>query len=136
MIVGETAAGSLGASIDVFGSTLHSRESFRASSLASLDGWLPMSDCLVLLRLSDLTGGGGGSFFSPAGRVEGSVCEGGGVGGSVAVAPLLTSSVSEGGFFSRDRLRETILLRGRCSGESLRGGIGDRGASWSTAMCQ
>jgi hypothetical protein len=92
---------------------------------------------LELGRRSDLAGGGGGSSFSSAGS-EGSDPDRtgkAGVGGTVAVDPLLMVRTREGGFASRDKLRDTILFLGR-GGEFSGELTGDRGASWSSVKCQ
>lgn len=54
-----------------------------------------------------------------------------GVGGSLAVDPLLVSSLSEGGFEPRDMLRETILVGGLPTG-LLGEPSGERGESGSS----
>lgn len=63
------------------------------------------------LLLSDLAGGGGGGdgrVLSSRFLATGDRCArtgSGGVGGTIAVEPLLTFNVREGGFASRDKLR-------------------------------
>ena len=84
-----------------------------------------MSPCLSDCRLSDLAGGAGGRSLSGRDCFRGGSA---GVGGIVAVDPLLTVRFSEGGLDPRDRLRDTILFLGR-GGESWSGLVGDTGAS-------
>lgn len=76
-----------------------------------------MAACLVF-RLSDLAGGGGGRSLFWQDCDNGSSGTGTtGVGGIVAVVPLLITNLSEGGLHSRDKLRETIRFLGFGSGD-------------------
>lgn len=116
-------------------------ESLRASSLCDFDCWRPMADCVFDLR-SDFAGGGGGggegNSLPPYWFEIGNVCaraESAGVGGTIAVEPLLVMRLSDGGFASRDRLLKGIFLLDRCAGEAVRALLGDRGASSMTASC-
>jgi hypothetical protein len=125
-----------GAAASSFFPSWDSKESLRASSFSAFDNLFPISSCLKLARRSDLAGGGGGgssfSFTDPEG-IDPERTGNAGVGGTVAVEPLLMMRARDGGFASRDKLRDTILfLRrgGEFSGEL----IGDRGASWSSVV--
>jgi hypothetical protein len=104
-----------------------------------LECWFPISTCSKVDLLSDLAGGGGGgNTFSSTDSDEGSDSDrtgNAGVGGIVAVDPLLMVSLSEGGFSSRDRLSDTILFLDR-GGEPWGGLAGDKGASCSSIICQ
>lgn len=86
-------------------------------------------------RLEDFSGGGGGgegrSFISDLVDI-GKVCDradSAGVGGTMAVEPLLVMRLRDGGFPSRDRLRKGIFRLARALEGSLLMVFGDSGAS-------
>jgi hypothetical protein len=122
---------SVDVSVEFFRTPWERSESFLARSVAGLDDWPPISDCLTDFRLSDLAGGGGGRSFSSGKAEDGRDSDRAGnpgVGGTVAVDPLLMMSLRDAGLDSRDRLRDSILLLGR-DGEPGSGLVGKTGAS-------
>lgn len=93
-------------------------------------------------RLADFSGGGGGGdgrSFIPALDGTGKVCDrtdSAGVGGTMAVEPLLTTRLRHGGFPSRDKLRKGIFRLARALEGSLLMVFGDSGASSITTQSQ
>lgn len=86
-------------------------------------------------RLADFSGGGGGGEgrslvweFEDIGKVC-DRAESAGVGGTIAVEPLLVTRLREAGFPSRDKLRKGIFLLARALEGSLLMVFGDSGAS-------
>lgn len=110
-------------------------ESFLASSDCDFDCFRVGVGFWMFDRLADFSGGGGGgdgTSFGPVVEDMGKVwdrADRAGVGGTMAVEPLLVTRLKDGGFPSRDKLRKGILRLARALEGSLLMVFGESGAS-------